>query len=165
MRAFELSTNFNQATSNWNIRISELWLKNCIYQRVPERLKLPLLNRKAIANLITKLVSAVWHGWYSGFAVSFLSLGLCNWTESLVRRKIHPFLPSGFVKSRLFSILAWLHTWWSINIFFAPFMLLTWDKTATYFNSLYWFVHVYHFTIIVATSLIKSPNAKFGKQF
>ena len=160
---FEFGTNSNQLTNNWNIRIAELWLKGCVYQRieaVPERLRHIVGNRKVFANLTTKLTSAIWHGWYSGYTISFLSLGLCNWSETLVRRKIQPLLPSKLLQSRFCSVLAWVHTWMSINVFFAPFLLLTWDRITTYLNSVYWFMYIYHFAIIAAASVIKTPTAK-----
>lgn len=168
IREFELGTHFSQKTNNWNIRIADLWLKACIYQRVeavPGPLKPFISSRKALANLITKMTSAFWHGWYTGYMISFLSLGLCNWSEDALRRKVYPLLPTGLVHSRIFTIVAWLHTWSSINFFFTPFFLLTWEKTNTYFNSIFWFMHLYHFAILVVTSLMKTPTAiKHEKQ-
>ena len=160
---FELSHNFNQVTNNWNIRISDLWLKHCIYQRVdsvPSIIRRLGVGRQALANLTTKITSAVWHGWFAGYGISFLSLGLGNWTETLVRRKLHPWLPARFLNSHLCSVLAWAHTWWSLNVFFAPFLSLTWEKARLYYDSIYWCMHLYHFGIIVVMTLLPTRRVK-----
>ena len=152
LRLFELSPNFNSVTNNWNIRISDLWLKQCIYQRVETAPK--GINRKGLANFTTKLTSALWHGWYPGYCISFLSLGLCNWSETVLRKKLHPRIPEWFRNSRIATVIGWFHTWWSVNIFFAPFLLLTWEKTGKFYSSIFWCGHVYHLGIIILCSLL-----------
>jgi lysophospholipid acyltransferase len=164
LRMFELSSNFNSVTNNWNIRISDLWLKQCIYQRVefvPRIISGLISNKKGLANFLTKLTSALWHGWYPGYMISFLSLGLCNWSENLIRKKIHPRLPPGFLKGKFSSVLGWAHTWWSMNVFFASFLLLTWEKTAAYYSSIHWCGHLYHLAIIIVCSVL--PSVKTAK--
>lgn len=156
LRMFEMSSNFNSVTNNWNIRISDLWLKQCIYQRVEN---VPQgISRKGISNFTTKLTSALWHGWYSGYSISFLSLGLCNWSETLLRLKVHPRLPSWLINNPVASVVGWIHTWWSVNLFFAPFLLLRWDKTERYYASIFWCGHLYHLAIILMCSIIPTPR-------
>lgn len=155
-RQFELSTNFNQVTANWNIRISDLWLKQCVYQRVesvPAVLRPLIPNHKALANLTTKLTSAFWHGWYAGYGTSFLSLGLGNWTETVIRKRLHPILPPWLLSHPLATPIAWVHTWWSVNFFFAPFVLLTWERAITFYSSMHWCMHIYHLLIIGVLTL------------
>ena len=154
-RRMELAENMTQVTSNWNIRLAELWLKNCVYLRVE---KVPTFLRKFISpkglgNLLTKLTSAIWHGWFLGYQLAFLSLGLGNWTESVVRARLHPLLPNWLLHSRAFCVLAWLHTWLSVNFFFAPFLLLTAEKSLLFSSSFFWCVHLYHFGLILVLTL------------
>jgi lysophospholipid acyltransferase len=161
LRLFELSPNFNSVTNNWNIRISDLWLKQCIYQRVenvPSIIRPIVPSRKGLANFTTKLTSALWHGWYPGYAISFLSLGLCNWSETLLRQKVHPRLPGWLLKNPLSTVFAWMHTWWSVNIFFAPFVVLTWDKTVSFYSMIFWCGHLYHFALIALCLLLPTPR-------
>ena len=165
LRKFELSTNFNQVTANWNIRISELWLKQCVYQRidsVPPVIRPIIGSHKALANLTTKITSAFWHGWYAGYGTSFLSLGIGNWTENVMRKRLHPRIPQWLASNPLSSIFAWIHTWWSVNFFFAPFVLLTWERTITFYSSMYWCMHLYHLFIISALTIFMPPKVEAG---
>jgi lysophospholipid acyltransferase len=166
LRLFEFSSNFNSVTNNWNIRTSDLWLKQCIYQRVesvPRPISMMIRSRKGLANFTTKLTSALWHGWYPGYCVSFLSMGLCNWSETLIRKKIHPRLPAWLTESFVGSVLGWMHTWWSVNLFFAPFLLLTWDKLVRFYVTIHWCGHLYHLGIIVFCSIMPSVKTDTKK--
>ena len=163
IKHFELSQNFNQVTNNWNIRISQLWLKNCIYQRidsVPGILRPLISSKKALANLTTKITSALWHGWYAGYTMSFVSLGLGNWSETMVRKHLHGYIPDKFFNSRAASVLAWVHTWVSVNVFFGPFLLLEWEKAKLFNSAIHWSIHLYHIAIIVVMAFIPTPHAK-----
>jgi lysophospholipid acyltransferase len=154
---FEFSRNFNQVTNNWNIRISELWLKNCIYQRietVPFLLRPVFGGKKGLANFTTKVTSALWHGWYPGYLISFISLGLGNWSETVLRKHVHPWIPSRILHSRISTVVAWMHTWWSVNLFFAPFLYLEWNESRIYYESIFWSIHLYHIAIISASLLV-----------
>lgn len=166
LRQFEFSSNFNSVTNNWNIRISDLWLKQSIYQRVeeiPAILRPFVSSRKGLANFTTKATSALWHGWYAGYGISFLSLGLCNWSENLLRKKIHPRLPGWLCNNALTSVLAWMHTWWSVNLFFAPFVLLTWAKTSVFYGGIFWCGHLYHLVLILVCYVLPTPKTADGK--
>jgi lysophospholipid acyltransferase len=148
---FEKSQNANQMTACWNMRISKLWLKQCIYERV--NFGIPrVISRKALANLLTKLTSALWHGWFVGYYVSFLSLGLANWTESVVRKRIHPHIPERLLHSRMAHVVAWLHTWICVNVFFGPFLLLTWDRVRILYSDVGLAVVMYQLSIIAIAS-------------
>jgi lysophospholipid acyltransferase len=167
LRAVESCVNTNQMTSNWNIRISDTWLKQCIYQRVervPRYIAFLIPSRKGAANLLTKLTSAFWHGWYPGYAISFLSLGMMSWTESVVRSRLHPLLPEWFLKSRIATLMAWIHTWTSVNVFFGPFILLTWEKVHLFNNSIYYVFHIYHLILIFGLPLFfeRAPRGRSG---
>jgi lysophospholipid acyltransferase len=166
LRQFEFSSNFNSVTNNWNIRISDLWLKQSIYQRVeevPAILRPFVASRKGLANFTTKATSAFWHGWYAGYGISFLSLGLCNWSETLLRKKLHPRLPAWLCNNALISVLAWMQTWWSVNLFFAPFVLLTWAKTSVFYGGIFWCGHLYHLVLILVCSVLPTPKTASGK--
>ena len=166
LRAVETCRNTNQMTSNWNIRTSDTWLKQCIYQRferfprwVPGRVA-KLVSRKGFANFLTKLTSAIWHGWYPGYVVSFLSLGLMSVTESVVRQRVHPLIPEKILNSSLSSIFAWIHTWTSVNMFFGPFVVLTWERIHLFNSSVYYVYHVYHLALIVGLQLLLPKRIK-----
>ena len=53
-------TGWNKATSNW--------LRRCVYERVP----------KSIATAASFFMSAIWHGYYPGYYLTFMSCALWN---------------------------------------------------------------------------------------
>lgn len=142
----ESSQNFNSILSHWNMRLGELWLKNCVYERVETG------HSRMLSNLLTKVTSAVWHGWLPGYYFQFLTLGLGNFTDTIVRKRLHPRLPHKLLKHS--QVLAWLHTWMSLNFFYGPFRLLTFEKTVKFGNAFYWWGIWYHFAIIGVLMLL-----------
>jgi lysophospholipid acyltransferase 1/2 len=64
--SFELGTNARQVISSWNIRTT-IWIRRVIYERI-------LWNQVIIANL----ASAFWHGFYPGYYLSFIIVGVAT---------------------------------------------------------------------------------------
>lgn len=56
----QLGLNFRESVSHWNIG-TNLWLRNVVYERVP----------KKYGTLLTFGLSALWHGFYPGYYVTF----------------------------------------------------------------------------------------------
>lgn len=69
----EFALNAPEALNNWNTRVAE-WLKYYIYQRVTKPSFITFMSTKNYATLITRSISAFWHGFYPGYYLFFL----CN---------------------------------------------------------------------------------------
>jgi len=87
----ELSQSLPEITNNWNKGVNN-WLKNYIYFRieVPVFLR-SVIHPKTFSNIITKLVAAIWHGYYSGYYAFFLSAWIINEANSVSSNWIRPF--------------------------------------------------------------------------
>lgn len=59
---FQLATNLRDAINNWNIGTNQ-WLRMVAYERVP----------KKYATFLTFSLSALWHGFYPGYYLTFAS--------------------------------------------------------------------------------------------
>lgn len=59
---FKLATNLRDAISNWNMGTNQ-WLRLIVYERVP----------KKYGTLLTFSLSALWHGFYPGYYLTFIS--------------------------------------------------------------------------------------------
>lgn len=68
----ELATSVPQLTNNWNMGVNN-WLKNYVYYRVMD-----IVPNKSLANIVTKLTSAFWHGFYGGYYIFFLGAYFVN---------------------------------------------------------------------------------------
>jgi lysophospholipid acyltransferase 1/2 len=56
----QLGTNFRDCINNWNIG-TNMWLRMVVYERVP----------KKHGTIFTFALSAVWHGFYPGYYLTF----------------------------------------------------------------------------------------------
>lgn len=57
---FQFGTNFRDSINNWNIGTNH-WLRTVVYERVPKKYGTPL----------TFGLSALWHGFYPGYYITF----------------------------------------------------------------------------------------------
>ncbi|KAJ1475014.1 MBOAT, membrane-bound O-acyltransferase family-domain-containing protein, partial [Baffinella frigidus] len=65
--AVEMPPNFRSAMTGWNIATSN-WLRRCVYERVPAQYK----------QTATFGMSALWHGFYPGYYLTFCSSAIFN---------------------------------------------------------------------------------------
>lgn len=67
----ELAQNTRAYLENWNINTNH-WLRNCVYLRVTPKGKKPGFR----ASMATFTTSAIWHGFYPGYYMSFILASL-----------------------------------------------------------------------------------------
>ncbi|XP_072021301.1 lysophospholipid acyltransferase 1-like [Amphiura filiformis] len=127
---FETATSLKVLVDNWNVTGST-WLRHVCYDRVPFQ-----------KQLITFVLSAVWHGFYMGYFITFLSASLFVTAAKKVRINLRHHFQSSVGLSRFYDVLTWACTHLCLAYFIAPFTFLRWDPCIKYFNSLYWFLHI-----------------------
>ncbi|KAI8069350.1 MBOAT, membrane-bound O-acyltransferase family-domain-containing protein [Gongronella butleri] len=81
----ELAQSLKEYGDNWNMATNR-WLKHYVYLRVTPP------NKKAgmKSSLVTYFVSALWHGFYPGYYIMFLSLALFQTLGRSLRRCLRP---------------------------------------------------------------------------
>lgn len=128
--AVEVPLNFRSAMTGWNKATSN-WLRRCVYERVP----------KSIATPSAFFMSAIWHGYYPGYYLTFMSCGLWNEVARLLRRHIRPLIIP--TKEAEKSVTAYVYhacslslTVTSLNYLATPFLLLSAEKSIQYW--MYW---------------------------
>jgi lysophospholipid acyltransferase len=88
---FKLAQDPSTLAANWNI-VSASWLKRYVYVRMlPPRNTTAGFVRKVIPLFGTFFVSAIWHGFYAGYYLFFLSLAVFTAISRLNRIFIRPF--------------------------------------------------------------------------
>jgi len=74
----ETATSLRVTMVNWNHQ-THLWLKHYIYFRIcPEKQLQTNKSKSMFAEIITYIVSAIWHGFYPGYYISFIGIALIN---------------------------------------------------------------------------------------
>lgn len=137
--SFEFASNFRDAINNWNIG-TNIWLRTTVYDRVP----------KKYGTILTFALSAVWHGFYPGYYLTFATGAIFVTAARSARRMFrHRFQSTQF--SRMFyDILTCVTTRIFMGYATFPFVLLECMVSMRLYLKLFMCLHV----IAIATFLI-----------
>jgi len=146
----ETGQSFKDVTDHWNIR-TDRWLKHYIYERV-----------KSNGIAITFLISALWHGFYPGYYLSFMTAAVITVTSRSVRRKIRPLFlekdeKTPYPSKKLYDFACFIATSFMLNYTMTPFILLGWDYSLKAWSSIYFIGHIF---IIVMNILLIFVGSK-----
>ncbi|KAM0588665.1 hypothetical protein ACHAPW_008697 [Verticillium nonalfalfae] len=109
-RGVELAQNVRGYLGSWNMNTNK-WLRNYVYLRVTPRGKKPGFR----ASLMTFGTSALWHGFYPGYYMTFILASLIQTVAKNFRRYVRPFFldpDSGLPNRRkkYYDVLSFLTT-------------------------------------------------------
>lgn len=123
----ETSSSFKVIVDNWNMQ-TVYWLRNYVFLRVP--------GSSTTRTIITYLTSAFWHGFFTGYYLTFLHGAILSITARILRRRLrHIFHPKFPI---IYNSLGWLLSHIALNYSVAPFMVLGWNDSLNAWRSL-WF--------------------------
>lgn len=167
--AFKTAVTPKALTANWNVAAAN-WLQRYIFLRiVPRR---PVLAEKAseaekavyeaekkrlwrytqFAYMITFLASACWHGFYPGYYMLFLGLGMWGVVAKVFIDYIEPFLPEKTPGWLLFV------QWWSLYVTIAyhnvAFQLRDFHYGMTALSAIYYSSTVVCLTVMLVEILL-----------
>ena len=128
----------------WNV-LGARWLRSTVYTRLCARSSSP--QRKTAAMFATFLTSALWHGFYPGFYLSFLSFAYLNIVSQMSTKLIRPIFisPDGQRKSPLkpfYDALTWLTTQTCFYYCANPFKMMSVRNTLATWSAVYFTHHV-----------------------
>ncbi|CAG2121854.1 unnamed protein product, partial [Medioppia subpectinata] len=81
---FENALNFRTSLTCWN-KTTQVWLRRTAYER----------NRRTLKLLLTYILSALWHGFYAGYYMTFLGGAFFTLAARNVRRCVRPHFQRG----------------------------------------------------------------------
>ncbi|KAG8580232.1 hypothetical protein GDO81_007201 [Engystomops pustulosus] len=115
---------------NWNIQTA-LWLKRVCYERATDN-----------PTALTFLLSAVWHGVYPGYYLTFFTGSLMTLAARNIRSNVrHHFLQSPELKL-IYDVMTWIATQVAISYTVAPFVLLSVKPSLQFYSSWYYCLHI-----------------------
>ena len=136
------------------------WLRSCIYLRAIEA-PMPRILEKKIAHrqyatILTRFVSAFWHGFYPGYYLAFFSTVLQSEADSIARKYIKPLFLKGNSTSPswVFTLGGKIHTALCLNYYGAAFLVLSASSALRVWKSVFYFGHVLNAATIVAVPFI-----------
>jgi lysophospholipid acyltransferase len=124
--SFESANSLTQGSKHWNKSASS-WLGKYCNSRVPRGYNL----------LATYLLASIWHGYYPGYYLFYLSASMVQSVEKMLVARIGR--PNGPLAKAAWHIAVPL----MLNYLVLPFLLLGFDRSVFVWKSLYFVGHVF----------------------
>ncbi|VZI08563.1 unnamed protein product [Fusarium fujikuroi] len=159
--AVETAQNPRGYLGGWNINTSN-WLRNYVYLRVTPRGKKPGFR----ASLMTFGTSALWHGFYPGYYLSFVLASFIQTAAKHYRRHVRPFFLEPITgnpspKKKYYDFVSYLATQLTFTFATAPFLVLTLQGSLLAWSRVYFYAVIWTFLSLVFFS---SPGKAALKQ-
>ncbi|XP_006898258.1 PREDICTED: lysophospholipid acyltransferase 2 [Elephantulus edwardii] len=144
----EMSTSFKMFLDNWNIQTA-LWLKRVCYERA-----------SISPTIQTFFLSALWHGVYPGYYLTFLSGVLMTLAARAIRNNIrHYFIKSPQLKF-FYDVVTWMATQIAISYIVVPFVLLSIKPSFMFYSSWYFCLHIAAILVLLLLPVKKTLKRK-----
>ena len=128
---FETSLNFRDAIHAWN-KTTQNWLRRTAYERAPRKL----------AVLSTYMLSAIWHGFYPGYYMTFLTGAMFTYASRNARFTIRPHFQRGTILPKVYDVITFTLTRLSIAYVAFPFVILDFRNSYAIYKSLHYSIHL-----------------------
>ncbi|KAG5948397.1 hypothetical protein E4U53_006298 [Claviceps sorghi] len=137
--AVETAQNARGYLAGWNMNTNN-WLRNYVYLRVTPRGKKPGFR----ASLMTFGTSAVWHGFYPGYYLTFLLGSFIQAAAKKLRRHLRPFFVHDITGKPLpgkkyYDLASLLATQLTFSFATTPFLLLTLSDSLRAWSRVYFY--------------------------
>ncbi|XP_042905740.1 lysophospholipid acyltransferase 6 isoform X2 [Parasteatoda tepidariorum] len=142
---FELSLNFRETLETWN-KSTQMWLRYIAYDRAPSH-----------KTVWTYLLSALWHGFYPGYYITFLGGAIFTLAARSIRRSVRPLFQSKRSLSRLYDVITCVTTRIALAYIVFPFILLEYHASLAVYKKFYFSGHLLALTGIFILPHLISP--------
>ncbi|KAJ6109816.1 hypothetical protein N7486_002051 [Penicillium sp. IBT 16267x] len=148
--ALETAQNSYAYLGSWNKNTNH-WLRNYVYLRVTPKGKKPGFR----ASMATFATSALWHGFYPGYYMTFVLGSFIQTVAKNFRRYVRPFFltPDGskpMPNKRYYDLFSWVATQLTMGFTVMPFILLSFSDSMTLWSRVYFYGIVWTMTSLLA---------------
>uniref|UniRef100_A0A8C6QIY1 Membrane bound O-acyltransferase domain containing 2 n=1 Tax=Nannospalax galili TaxID=1026970 RepID=A0A8C6QIY1_NANGA len=148
IQKIEMSTSFKMFLDNWNIQTA-LWLKRVCYERA-----------SFSPTIQTFFLSAIWHGVYPGYYLTFLTGVLMTLAARAMRSNFrHHFINPPQLKL-CYDVITWVATQITISYTVVPFVLLSVKPSFTFYSSWYYCLHICSIVVLLLLPVKKTQRGK-----
>ncbi|KAG5880127.1 hypothetical protein JTB14_037359 [Gonioctena quinquepunctata] len=127
---FEFATSFKQAIGAWN-RGTNTWLRMMVYERT-----------KKYPTMLTYTLSAIWHGFYPGYYLTFFTGAIFTFTSRVVRRHVRDHFMESRESKLLYDTITFAVTHLALAYATFPFVLLEFWPSVALYNQMFWCLHI-----------------------
>ncbi|QUC22110.1 uncharacterized protein UV8b_06351 [Ustilaginoidea virens] len=137
--AVETAQNPRGYLAGWNMNTNN-WLRNYVYLRVTARGKSPGFQ----ASLMTFVTSALWHGFYPGYYLTFILASLIQTAAKNFRRIVRPFFLDAVSgeptpRKKYYDITSFIVTQLTFSFATTPFLLLNLADSVRAWSRVYFY--------------------------
>ncbi|KAM8773945.1 lysophospholipid acyltransferase 2 isoform 2-T2 [Rhynchonycteris naso] len=152
IQQIEMSTSFKMFLDNWNIQTA-LWLKRVCYERAT-----------LSPTIQTFILSAIWHGVYPGYYLTFLTGVVMTLAARAMRSNFrHYFIKSPQLKL-LYDIVTWMVTQIAVSYTVVPFVLLSIKPSFTFYSSWYYCLHIIGILVLLLLPVKRTQRGKTTRE-
>ncbi|XP_004696072.2 lysophospholipid acyltransferase 2 isoform X1 [Echinops telfairi] len=148
IQQIEMSTSFKMFLDNWNIQTA-LWLKRVCYERA-----------SFSPTIQTFILSAIWHGVYPGYYLTFLTGVLMTLAARAIRNNIRHYFVEPPQRKLFYDVITWAVTQVAISYTVVPFVLLSIKPSFTFYSSWCYCLHCAGIVVMLCLPVKKSPRGK-----
>ncbi|XP_017764024.1 PREDICTED: membrane-bound O-acyltransferase domain-containing protein 2 isoform X1 [Eufriesea mexicana] len=146
---FEMSLNLKESIEHWN-KGTNRWLRSIVYERVD--------HNKLV---FTYALSALWHGFYPGYYLTFANGAFFTLVARAARRNIRPYFLVSKRMKFLYDALTFISTRILMAYITFSFILLEFMPSIMMYLSVYLFLHIIGLAILlIAPRLPKVSSHK-----
>ncbi|VBB34760.1 unnamed protein product [Acanthocheilonema viteae] len=146
---FQTALNFKETLEGWNC-CTMYWLRRVAYDRAP----------KGYRTLSTYLLSAVWHGFFLGYYVTFLTGALFTVSARTVRRCLRWRFQRNQFLQRFYDILTLVMTKIALSYAAYPFVMMHLGPGLYFYSRLYFCLHIIASLALIVLPRMLSPQSK-----
>ncbi|KAF0024033.1 hypothetical protein F2P81_024663 [Scophthalmus maximus] len=140
----EFATSFKVFLDNWNIQTAQ-WLKRVCYERCPYH-----------PTAATFILSAMWHGAYPGYYLTFLTGIVITLAARAVRHNVRPYFLQSPSHKLVYDVITWAATQIAICYTVMPFVLLSVGPSIKFYRS--WCFGLHIGCVLLAVALPVKPR-------
>uniref|UniRef100_A0A915Q706 Uncharacterized protein n=1 Tax=Setaria digitata TaxID=48799 RepID=A0A915Q706_9BILA len=145
----ETALNLKETLEGWNC-CTMYWLRRVAYSRAP----------KGYRTLSTYLLSAVWHGFFLGYYVTFLTGALFTISARTARRCLRWRFQRNEYCHRFYDILTLIATKIILSYAAYPFVMMHLGPGLYFYRHMYFCLHITAFLTLFALPRILPPESK-----
>nr|XP_012137084.1 PREDICTED: lysophospholipid acyltransferase 2 isoform X2 [Megachile rotundata] len=134
---FEMSQSLKESIEHWN-KGTNRWLRSLVYERVK--------HNKLV---YTYVLSAIWHGFYPGYYLTFANGAFITVVSRVTRRKIRPYFLSSKATKFLYDTISFIVTRIVMAYITFSFVLLEFIPSIKVYLSLYMLPHIVGIAILL----------------
>jgi len=142
---FEFGLSLKDSIDHWN-KFTNRWLRFIVYERTTTG-----------RTVLTYILSAIWHGFYPGYYLTFLGAALMTLGSRAVRRSVRPYFLKSRYSKMFYDFMTFLTTRIVMGYLTFSFVLLEFLPSIRLYMHMFFWIHLLSLAAIVVLPKVLPP--------